>query len=92
MVEAWEAQAKELGQSGLKLIRLGMAAASKKAGRGRPAKNGPWQFGAGERLLKVADDLWLRLYRIAPMEMPRTGKEPPQPDTLDAFRRKRHEA
>lgn len=72
----------------MKLIRQGAAAKAIKT-----RKNGPCmdpKFGAGEKLLKAADDLWLRLYRIAPMEMPKNGQLPPAPDTLDTFRRKRH--
>jgi len=92
-VQAWIARAKELEGMAKRLIQQGA-----RAKRVKSRSNGPQmdpRFAAGLKLHQAADDLWDRLYRLAPTEGPPSGKDSPAPgppDTLDAFRRKRHDA
>src|SRR3990167_6703563 len=92
-VEAWIARAKDYEARAKRLIDQGMKAKLVKS-----RSNGPQmdpRFAAGLKLHQAADDLWDRLYRLAPAEDSPTRKDSPEPtppDTLDAFRRKRHDA
>ncbi len=68
-----------------------------KAKRVKSRSNGPQmdpRFAAGLKLHQAADDIWDRLYRLAPAEGQPPDKDSPAtaPDTLEAFRRKRHDA
>lgn len=81
-------RAEELEALGMKLIK-----ASTRSKLVPTRSNGPQmspKFAAGLKLLEAARDIRNWLYRLGSPEGPGSPEKPPPPDTLDAFRRKRH--
>lgn len=79
-------RAEELEAIGMKLVQIGTRAPLVRT-RSKGPQLSP-KFSAGLKLLEAANDIWERLYRLAPEE----PKAPNPKASLDAFRRARHRA